>query len=196
MCPPSDKPPESFDEILAWLNPDRDLAAQVYLNLRRDLAKIFSWNRCIDPDGMVDQTIDRVAKRVHDLRETYEGDPKLFFYGVGNNLIKEYQRKLKSHVPIEEVDLAADPPREPEAEETAERLEECLRRCLDELGEEKRELILAYYGREKQAKIAQRNKMARDLGLSIQNLRVRMYRIRAALEQCIERCLDKPERPE
>lgn len=196
MCAPSDKPPESFDEILAWLNPDRDLAARIYLDLRRDLSRIFVWNHCADPDWLVDETIDRVAKRVHDLRQTYEGDPKLFFYGVGNNLIKEYQRKLKSHVSIEGVDLAADPPREPEEEETAERREECLRRCLNELGEEKRDLVLAYYGQEKQAKIAQRNKMARDLGLSIQNLRVRMYRIRVALEQCIERCLDRPGRPE
>jgi hypothetical protein len=73
----SDIPPESFDEILAWLDPDRELAAATYVELRHALVKIFSWNHCADPEGMTDETFDRVAKQVHHLRETFEGNPKL-----------------------------------------------------------------------------------------------------------------------
>ena len=36
-------------EILAWLNSDRDVAGQMYVQLRHDLARIFTWNRCSDP---------------------------------------------------------------------------------------------------------------------------------------------------
>ena len=186
----SDIPTESFDEILAWLNPDRELAARSYVDLRNALVKIFSWNRCTDPEGMADEVFDRVAKQIHRLRDTFEGNPKLFFYGVANNLIKEYQRKVKLYVPIEDVELAGGPPQEAE-EESAEMREECLQTCLQGLTSEKRELILAYYAKEKQAKITHRTELARQLGTSIEALRVRMCRIRAALEDCIERCLEQ-----
>ena len=139
---------------------------------------------------MADETFDRVAKQVHVLRETYEGNPKLFFYGVANNLIKEYRKKIKSHVAIEAIELAEDPPQERE-EETSERRRKCLSKCLRKLPKEKRELILTYYAKEKQAKIIHRAEMARQLGLSIETLRVRMLRIRNGLEECIGLCLDE-----
>ncbi len=186
----SDIPPESFDEILAWLNSDRELAGRMYVDLRYALVRIFGWNHCADPEGMTDETFDRVAKQVRHLRDTFEGDPKRFFYGVARNLIKEYQRKVKSYVSIEDVQLPGDSPQEIE-EETSEMQEECLQACLRNLTSENRNLILAYYAQEKQAKIDHRTEMARQLGVSIETLRVRMCRIRTALEKCIKRCLDE-----
>jgi RNA polymerase sigma factor (sigma-70 family) len=186
----SDIPPESLDEILAWFNPDRELAGCMYVDLRRDLVKIFAWNRCTDPEGMTDETFDRVAKKVGHLRNTFKGDPKLLFYGVARNLIREYQKKVKSYVAIEDIDLPGSPPQEVE-EESPDMRAECLRACLRELTSEKRDLILAYYAKEKQAKIDDRTEMARRLGVAIETLRLRMYRIRATLEECIERCLEQ-----
>jgi DNA-directed RNA polymerase specialized sigma24 family protein len=52
-------------------------------------------------------------------------------------------------------------------------------------------LILAYYARDKQAKIDHREEMAKQMGISVETLRVKAYRIRVALEQCIGRCLDR-----
>lgn len=190
----SDIPPESFDEILAWLDPDRELAGSIYAELRHALVKIFAWNHCADPEGMTDETFDRVAKQVHDLRDTFEGDPKLFFYGVARNMIKEYHKKVKSFVPIEDVDPPGNPPEE-EEEESANLRAECLAACLGELSSEKRALILAYYAKEKQAKIDHRSEMARQLSVSMETLRVRAYRIRATLEACIERCLESASTP-
>jgi RNA polymerase sigma factor (sigma-70 family) len=184
-------PPESFDEILAWLDRDRELAASLYVELRHALVKIFAWNHCADPEGMTDETFDRVAKQVHDLRFTFEGDPKLFFYGVAKNLIREHQRKAKLYVSIDDIDLPNNPPEEDE-EESADLRWECLEACLRELPTVKRELILAYYAKEKQAKIDHRSELARQLGVSMENLRVRAHRIRATLEACIERCLGGP----
>lgn len=186
----SEFPPERFDNLLGWLNPDRELASSIYLSLRQSLLRIFAWNRCADPEGMTDETFDRVARQVHILRNTYEGNPKLFFYGVANNLIKEYRKTVKAYVPIEGIELAGDLPSEAE-EETAEQRRECLSKCLRKLPKEKRNLILAYYAQEKQARIIHRAAMARKLGLSIEALRVRMLRIRCSLEECIERCLDE-----
>ncbi len=186
----ADIPPESFDELLAWLNPDRELAASMYVNLRSGLVKIFGWNGCIDPEGMADETFDRVARQITRLRQTFQGDPKLFFYGVANNLIKEYQKKIKSFVPIDGIDVPGRSPEEDD-EENAEMLQECLHSCLQELSNDKRELVLAYYAKEKQAKIDHRTEMAHELGISVQTLRVRLCRIRAALEECIENRLEQ-----
>lgn len=181
-------PPESFEEILAWLNPDREAAGVIYVQLRLDLAKIFTWNHCNDPEGLTDEVFDRVARKVHQLRETYEGNPRLYFYGVARNLIKEVPKKTKMQVSLEDSDL---PSNAPEVEETENMREECLHSCLQKLSAEKRELILNYYAKEKQAKIEHRTEMARQLGTTVETLRVRVYRIRATLEECIERCLNR-----
>jgi RNA polymerase sigma factor (sigma-70 family) len=181
-------PPKNFDEILAWLNADRNEAANIYVQLRNDLTKIFAWNRCADPDGLTDEVFDRVARKVHDLRQTYEGDPKLFFYGVARNLIKESPKRIKKQISVDDVDLPAS-----EAaveDESATMREECLNSCLQQLSAEKRELILGYYAKEKQAKIDHRIDLARTMGISVETLRVRVHRIRGTLEKCIERCLD------
>lgn len=183
-------PEGSFDEILDWLNPDRELAAGIYVELRASLTKIFTWNRCPDPESLTDETIDRVAKQVHQRRETFDGDPKLFFYGVARNLVKESQRKSKLSVSLDGIDLPMNPSNEVE-EETAEMREECLHSCLHELSSEKRELILAYYAKEKQAKIDHRTEIARQLKIPIETLRVQAYRIRGVLEDCIEHCLER-----
>jgi RNA polymerase sigma factor (sigma-70 family) len=179
-------PTESFEEILAWLHPDRDVAAAMYVQLQHDLAKIFSWRGCSDPEGLTDEVFDRVAKKVHEVRPTYEGDARNYFRAVANNLIKEDLKKRKNQQSLEGV----DPPDQSEAEdETAADREECLQSCLQKLSPDKRDLILAYYAEEKQAKIKNRSELAQRFEMKVETLRVNVYRIRNSLEQCIERCL-------
>ncbi len=184
-----DPPREGFDDLLAWLNPNHELATAIYVDLRHSLIRIFSWNGCADPPGMTDEVFDRVINKLPKLKTTFEGNPKLYFYGVANNLVKEYRKHVKQYSSIESIEPAVDPPQEADEEDTYRR-EECLSSCLRKLTEEKRALILSYYSREKQAKIIHRAKMARDLGISVEALRVRMLRIRGILEECIEQCLD------
>lgn len=183
-------PQESFEAILSWFSPDREAAASIYLQLRNDLEKLFTLRGCHDPRGLVDQTFDRVARKVHQVRPEYNGDPRLYFYGIARNLIKEDTKRIKTHASLEDIEPPAAPEIEIE-EETVEMREECLQSCLHELSDEKRELILKYYAKEKQAKIDHRAELAQRLGTSVETLRVRVHRIRGALEKCIERCLDQ-----
>ncbi len=183
-------PPESFEEILAWLNPDRDVAATMYVQLRHDLGKLFMWGRCADPEGLTDETFDRVAKKVHDVRQTYEGDPRPYFRAVANNLIKENLKKIKTQLSLDDVDLPGPQITESE-DQTAADMEECLQLCLQKLRGNKRELIVAYYAKEKQAKIDHRNELAQRFGISVETLRVRVFRIRESLTECIERCIKR-----
>ena len=181
-------PPESFEEILAWLNPDREVAAAMYVQLRRDLAKIFTFRGCSDPEGLTDEVFDRVAKKVHEVRPTYVGDPRFYFRAVANNLVKEDLKKAKTQVSLEGTELR-EPTTIESGEDNAEDMEECLRSCLQKLSAENRKLIVEYFAKEKQAKIDHRSELAQQFGISVENLRVKVYRIRVSLQGCIERCL-------
>jgi RNA polymerase sigma factor (sigma-70 family) len=184
-------PPESFEEILAWLDADREVAGEIYVQLRHDLAKIFTWNRCTDPEELTDEVFDRVARKVHDLRQTFVGDPRLFFYGVARNMVKETPKRVKLQVSLEDAELSGALIASESDDETAQMLEKCLNSCLQKLSKAKRELILGYYAGEKHAKIEHRTELAGRLGISVETLRVRAHRIRGTLEHCIERCLDR-----
>lgn len=183
--------PECLEEILAWLHPDRETAGAIYIELRASLERIFRWRRCGDPEGLTDEVFDRVGRKVQEVRRSYSGDPRLFFYGVARNVIKESLQKSKLQVSIDDID---EPLIEAvELDDPRRRLEECLHNCLNGLDEEKRELIVAYYARDKQAKIDHRAEMARRYQVSVETLRVRAFRVRSRLEACIARCLKLSE---
>jgi RNA polymerase sigma factor (sigma-70 family) len=187
MARHSEVPTETFEEILAWLDSDREIAANMYVQLRHDLTKIFIFRGCTDPEGLTDEVLDRVARKVREVRPTYVGDPRLYFRAVANNLIKEDLKRARTQVYLDEPEL-----REPTTSESvadAEDMEECLHSCLQKLSGENRKLIVDYYAKEKQAKIDHRSELAHQLGISVETLRVKVYRIRVSLQRCIERCL-------
>jgi RNA polymerase sigma factor (sigma-70 family) len=181
---------DEFDRLLAWFNEDPEEAGRRYEDIRQSLIKIFTWRGCIDAESLADEVFDRVAVRLHKLDGGYVGDPAHYFYGVAKNLFYECRRRMKAQAPLDEViglTLAA-----PEATEDNSELEhECLGQCVGKLNEESRELIIAYYALERRDKIEARKVLAQHSGISINNLRVRLYRIRAILEKCIRECLEK-----
>lgn len=187
---------QQFDALLTWLAADdRGRAGEKYESIRRSLIKIFTWNRCVNAEEMADETINRVVAKVEKLIPTYDGDPALYFYGVAKRLMMECRRSSLTHVPLDAAgDIPAPTPDvgDEEDQETLRREAACLRHCLDKLPPRDRELILAYYMKDKQAKIDHRKELARRFGMLSNALRVKAYRIRTALEDCIGRCLAEP----
>src|ERR1041385_7241530 len=98
---------ESFDAILSWLDPDREKAALKYEELRLSLLRILGWHSCADAAGLADEVFNRVACKIETLIGPYDGDPRLYFYAVANNLVKEHQRQGKLQVPLEEIGRAS-----------------------------------------------------------------------------------------
>lgn len=181
---------EQFDTLLDWLDPDRERAGEKYENIRQGLINVFMWNLCGDAEGMTDETINRVARKLPGLRETYKGDPALYFYGVAKKLMLERRRVTRVEVPLEQARKVAALD-VPEGEDDDERVYECLLHCMQRLTPANRQLVLAYYLKEKRDKIDSRRELAQSLGIEPNTLRVRVHRIRAALEECIKGCLDK-----
>src|SRR5262249_14272637 len=138
-------PPESFDEILAWFNPDRDVAGKMYVQLRDGLTKLFIWKQCADPEGLTDEVFDRVAKKIHKVRPEYVGDPRSYFYAVANNLIKENFRKIKTHASLTDIDPSQQTTTLDEEDDAD--IHNCLDECLQKLSSEDRRLIAGYYAK-------------------------------------------------
>jgi RNA polymerase sigma factor (sigma-70 family) len=184
---------QAFDDLLDWLDADRDSAGTKYENIRLRLIKIFTCSGCCEADDLADETINRVTAKVGDIAESYSGDPALYFYGVAQKVRLEYLRKKP---PVQESSQAGREPGDQtaRASEPADEVEHeyaCLEQCMDHLPSENRRLVLEYYREEKRAKIEHRQKLADQLGIAVNALRIRAHRIRSQLQQCVQSCLEQ-----
>lgn len=120
----------AFDYLLSWLHYDRDQAAQKYESIRSSLVKIFTWERCPDPESLADEVIDRVAAKVPDIVASYTGDPSLYFYGVAKRILLE-RRRIDAR---SEVATQVNPYKNiQEEEEHKHKLLSCLENCFKHL---------------------------------------------------------------
>ena len=171
---------EQFDQLLAWLDPDPQKAGLRYEWIRRRLIKIFVCRGSHIPEELADKTINRVARKLPEVRPTYVGDPANYFAGVAGNIFREFLRKEKAPT------VGMPQPAPPDEDE--ERIQSCLEKCLAELPAADRDLVLSYYQQDKQAKIDHRKDLAARLGMGMNALRIRACRIRASLQECVQRC--------
>jgi hypothetical protein len=175
--PPSQ---EAFDKLLAWLDSNRDQAAEKYGRIYLRLVRIFAAKGCVDAEDLSDQTVNVVATKADWLIENYVGDPALYFYGVANRIWLE-QRSRK------------DPVAPPVPDKTElERRCHCLQRCLDtQMSPDERELLLRYHEGEGRERIENRKRLTEELGITVNALRIRICHLQARLRPCIEECLQQ-----
>ncbi len=175
----------NFSKLLEWLDKDIDSAGKKYEMIRLRLITIFYARGCRIAEELTDETIDRVLGQIESIKENYEGNPALYFYGVARNVFLENTRKpvfaeLKENMAHHAANTFE-----------LELNDRCLEKCLDKLDSGKREFIIEYYKDEKQAKIEHRRIMQKDLGISSDNFRLRAFRIRKSLQKCVFRCIEE-----
>lgn len=173
---------KAFDSLLHWLDPERERAGQKYEAIRARLIKIFTCRGCREAEEMADETINRVTLKLPEIAGSYVGDPALYFYGVAQKIHLEYVRKRPAP--------KAKPPASGDAEDI-EPVYECLERCLEQLTPENRRLVLRYYQADKHAKIDSRKELAQQMGVALNALRLRVFRIRSALQVCVLQCMQQ-----
>jgi DNA-directed RNA polymerase specialized sigma24 family protein len=174
---------ESFERLLAWLDPDRERAGRRYEAVRSKLVRIFVARGCAHAEDLADETINRVCDRLPEIAGAYSGDPALYFYGVATKVHLEYLRRNAR--------VTVLPPRD--ADEDKEAAFACLDRCISKLPAETRELVIEYYREDGQAKIDLRRSLAERMGVGLNALRIRMYRLRVEIQTCVQLCLDNQE---
>ena len=169
---------------------DRLLTSPEYEKLRGRLIRIFARRGCQFPQDLADETVSRVAEKLHEIAPTYEGDPARYFYGVARNVYLEYTRRPKTVHLEESRSWTHDDDRDRFRKEEAHA---CLEHCLEELPRDERSLICEYYRYDKSAKIDHRKKLAEGLGLGLNALRIKAYRIRQRLQLCVMSCSKSDE---
>ena len=174
---------ESFDLLLGWLDLNRELAGQKYEKIRQRLIRMFAGRGCFEPEELADKTINRVTSKLPQIAGSYSGEPALYFFGVANNIYREWLKKQKKMHSVEFVDRGRIDEPAPDSEY------ECLEDCLETLPEDQRSLIIEYYRKEKNDKIRHHRELAENLGISTNALQVKTCRIRARLQKCVRDCV-------
>ena len=167
---------EDFDELLCWLDPERDRAGERYEHIRHTLIKIFVLRHCEDAEALADTTIDRVLKKIPTLRKTYVGDPALYFYGVAKNIVRENARQSERKIDIDHLSLLN---RGIFEDDRTEVLITLLEEWLATLTDRERNLLLNYYAHDGIARIRKRQKLGKEWNLSSAALRQRVHRLKA-----------------
>ncbi len=175
----------SFDQFLAALDSNPNLAGQKYEALRNRLVKFFEWRACSFAEDLADEAIDRVARKVEagEKIENYTA----YCYQVAKLIYLENLRKeSKNQAVVINLPTKTSPNKTDENPQM-----DCLKSCLEQLSEENRQMILNYYYKDKQAKIDYRKQLADSLGITMNALRTKTNRIRSKLEECVFKCLKK-----
>ena len=131
----------AFDGLLACLDSDRDIAADRYLRMRRDLVRLFEWRGCYTPDDYADETINRCARKIEQGEEIR--DLATYSIGVARMLLREMSRDRSRQT--RSLDETPEPRVLPEMQSDVDHRVEALRQSLQELSHDDRFLILNYY---------------------------------------------------
>jgi DNA-directed RNA polymerase specialized sigma24 family protein len=184
-----DPTPEELEKLIHWLaTADRD-----YVAMHTRLTRVFIGRNCIAAEDLSDEVLNRVAVRIDELKEKYP-DPIKCLLGFVGNVEKEYKRDPTWDRP-KRPDLdppldmpAPDPRKQAEDEFIKELKDNCLAKCLEQLSQTERDLFCRYFQDDQLAKHT-RKKLAEDLVLTANALRIRAHRLRTALRECLENCL-------
>ncbi|HJQ31459.1 MAG TPA: hypothetical protein VJ866_04755 [Pyrinomonadaceae bacterium] len=171
---------EDFERLLGFLAPDRDVAAERFVNVWRNLVRMFASRHCHEAEDLADETMFRVARKTRTLKQ-FVGDFALYIYRVGSFIHREWLRRTARTPPD-----PPPPPPPPDEEGLA-----CLDECLKTLPGDDREIAVEYYRHEGRARIENRKGLSEKYDLSPNALRIKAHKLRALLRACVEECVER-----
>ncbi|MFL6255020.1 MAG: RNA polymerase sigma factor [Pyrinomonadaceae bacterium] len=165
-----------LDKLFQLLEPDSRSIEEGFRQCRFKLVKFFAWRYCEDPDNLADETVSRLLKNVRDGQVISADNPYSYVYAIAVNVFKEYLRAKKKGAAQTDLSEARDVVIQQEADD-------CKRQCFEQLPSEKRELLERYYQDDDS-----REDIAKEQGLSLNALRLKVHRIKQGLKRCREDC--------
>lgn len=170
-------------ELLGYLDPDPSIAATKLEAIRRRLIRLFEWRGVMLPEDLADATIVRVTDRLAS-GVKISSDPYDYFVGVAHLAYREHLRSVvKDHGLISDLDMSGAAPDTTDSADDELRLS-ALRETLQNLAPDQRELFIRYHQTEEA-----RRDLARDLGIGLSALRIRVHRLRRKVEDEVKRKL-------
>jgi DNA-directed RNA polymerase specialized sigma24 family protein len=183
----------AFRRLLAWLDDGVESNGERYLEMRRRLVAYFDRRNRPGADELTDETFNRIASTLEKTGLIATRPPARYCYVVAKFVLLEDIRRQNRHVRLDETwnaDVARGSLRTgpDEAVIIREQRLDCLDRCLQELKPEQRDLIVEYYADVRRQKIERRRALAARLGVTMNGLGIRAWRIRESLMTCVEGC--------
>ena len=175
--------PEEFERLLAWLGSDSDEAGRKFNTIHARLVKVFASRGCVDAESLADEVCNRIAVRIDTIKTSYS-DPLPCFLGFVENVYREDRRDQQKLLNLKE-------PVRPRPPEELEREDECLKRCLGTLNQPEREIFVRYFQDERRTRINNRKKLATELVLTANALRIRAHHLRKEIHHCMVECLSE-----
>jgi len=162
------------DDFLELFGGDRAHAEAGYKTLRAKLKLFFRHRLATDPEGLTDEVIFRVIRRLAEGATA----PNLaaFCFGVASNVLREAHRR-REPVELESVRESGPPPSPHQltAQETAILLQE----CLSALSPADRSVLTEYYTGDRAA-------LADKLGVTPNALRLMVFRAKQRIDEMLE----------
>jgi len=169
-----------FEQLLRLLGPDEEAQIRRYHEARQRLVATFNRRRCLFPEDLADEVLERAARRLESGVRLEKEDPARYLSGIAFRVYQEHLRArhcaptLSARFPV-----ATCRAEEPAVADGDTRLA-CLEQCLACLADGERRLVLAYYQGEDA--IGARQELCRELGIPANALRLRAFRIRRKVE--------------
>lgn len=180
-----------FSLFLLQLHSDPEVAAERYEILRLKITRILLWRGVpeSEADALADVVLDRISAKM--AAETEIEDINAYAAAVSRFVFLEFKRRHREDPYGDEMPEPAVNTKAEFVESEDERMH-CLRKCFVTTVPDSsdRTLLLKYY----EAASGEKNKdlrrsLAEHMGLSLNALRVRACRLRAKLENCVNRCV-------
>lgn len=169
--------PQEFDCLLAALDPDRERAGQRYVLLRRKLVTFFDYRGILFADDCADQVLIVAGRRIAEGEQVR--NVTNYCVGIARMVLcAQLREQARERSTLGQLALVASPA-VPDASDWRMQLFD---ECLEALPAESRDLILDYYRDEGGARIEARKALAERLGIPLNALRIRAWRIRAQVE--------------
>jgi len=178
-----------FARLLEWLDEGADSRGERYLEMRQRLVTYFDRRNRPSPDVLADETFDRISRTLEESGSIRVTPPARYCFVVARFVLLEDIRRGKRHLPLDESrTIAPFGSRGDDDDDERGRSLACLDRCLDRLKPDDRALIIEYYRDAKKERIDRRRAIASKLGVTMNALGIRTWRLRASLEKCVGGC--------
>jgi len=174
---------QHFSRLLSFLcADDPDEAGRRYLRLHQKLEGYFRTRGVADTSAAADEALDRAGRRIAEGADVPNVDS--FCLGIARFIIMEGWRfnTRESTAFLQFL--------EQHEQATAEQIDRfsLMKICFEDLPQYERRLLNSYCAALRgQARAKHRRELADDLGLTVSALRIRVTRLRQALEDCLKK---------
>ena len=173
---------ESFNQLLKAISSDKLEAGVAYTKLRDSLVRFFQLKGDFAPDEAADETLDRVAIKFS--QNTEIDDLTKYSFGVARFIFLE-RLKLANKEKIAAEGFYKDKI-SLKTEEESDGFSP-LRECFERLDNEEKNILQTYFADIPHSKlIEQREQFSVKNDISVNNLRLKIFRLRQRLENCVK----------